>query len=316
MVATFQSVVNVQNAFGVPGALYDDGPVRCAPYELVSDNQGYNVIGATAFTVVTPDTGSNRASSVAKAGGTGAFAGILMNSKVYATSGPSTGALDPTLTVNNHTIAELLTMGDIIVSLPAPANVGDLFCYDQTTGKLGTYPKNAAFTGALSTDGILTVSALTAGQIQTGMYVVAAGVPTNVVITGQGTGKGYTGTYTTSYVGVAVAPVAMTSPSLPPAAAAFTGALSTDGVLTVSAVSSGAIAVGNVIYGTGVPSNIVVTGFTSGVGGTGTYTTNYVGVAIVAEAMTSDATLSVPRAEVYQFAPAGLGGLGVMKITS
>lgn len=316
MTATFQSTVNIQNAFGVPGALYDDGPVRAAPYKLNSASAAYNVIGATAFTVSSPDPGDNSGSAVAAAGGTGAFAGILMNSKVYATSGPASGAIDPTLTLANQTIAKLLTMGDIIVSLPAPASIGDLVCYDQTSGKLGTFAKAASFTGAMATNGVLTVTALTVGQLQVGQQIVGASIPNGIYISALGTGTGNTGTYTTNYVGAAVTSEAMTSPSQPPASASFTGAFATNGVLTVSAVGSGTIAVGQVLYGTNIPANTVIIGLGTGVGNTGTYTTNYAGVAIVSGTITSDATVQVPRAEVYRFAAVGGGGLGVIKLTN
>lgn len=56
-------------------------------------------------------------------------------------------------------------------------------------------------------------------------------------------------------------------------AAAFTGAISGN-TLTVSAVTTGAIAIGQEITGTGVAAGTVVTGFVSGTGGTGTYTVN------------------------------------------
>lgn len=55
--------------------------------------------------------------------------------------------------------------------------------------------------------------------------------------------------------------------------AAFTGAISGT-TLTVSAVTTGAIAIGQKITGTGVAAGTVVTGFVSGTGGTGTYTVN------------------------------------------
>lgn len=311
----FQSTINVELGFGVPGALYDDGPVRAGAFKLSSESEAYNVVGATAFTLETANPGTGAASAVASAGGTAQFVGILMNPKVYATAGVSGDALSPTMTLPNETIAELLTMGTIIVTIPGPASPGDLVCYDLTTGKLGTYPKTTAFTGALSTDGVLTVSAVSAGQIQVGQQIAATGVPGGIYISAVGTGLGFTGTYTTNYVGAAVTARAMTAASLPPAAAAFTGALSTGGVLTVSAVASGEIAVGQVIYGTNVSANTVITGRTSGVGGTGTYTTNYTGLAVVAEAMTADATAQVPNAQVVQFSPAG-NGVGVISLTN
>jgi hypothetical protein len=317
MSASFQSTVNVQNAFGVPGALYDDGPVRAAPWQLNSASAAYNVVGATAYTLVSADPANQYVSGVAQAGGTTQFVGILMNSKEYATSGPSTGAIDPTLTLPNYVIGDLLTMGDIVVQIPTVASVGDYVCYDNTTGKLSTYPKNASFTGALSTGGTLTVSAITAGQIQIGQVISGTNVPPGTYITALGTGLGGTGTYTTNQTSIsAVAPEAMTAPSLPPVAAAFTAAMSSTGTLSVTAVGSGQLNIGSVIYGASVPSNTAITGLGTGEGGTGTYTTNYTGAAITSESMTADATTKVPGAEVYRFAAAGGNNLAVIKLTN
>lgn len=314
----FQTVVNVELGFGIPGALYSDAPVRSQPAALVSASAAYNVIGATAYTVTTADPGDNSAPLIAAAGGSGAFAGILMNSKVYATSGPSTGALNPTMTLPNNFIAELCLGGDLIVSIPGPANIGDLVAYDLTTGALQTYPEKTTFTAAIAgTTGTLTVSAVSAGQLQVGQLISGTNVPPGIYITGVTTGLGNTGTYTTNYAATAaVASTAMSATSLPPAAAAFTAAVSTTGVLSVTAVTSGELAIGQVIYGTNVPANSVIVGLGTGVGGTGTYTLSQIpATAITAEAMTADATAQVPNARVYRFNPAG-GGVGVIKINN
>jgi hypothetical protein len=315
--APFQSSIPVQQSFGIPGALYDDGPVRCAPYELVSSNAAYNVIGATACTVTAGDPGNNASSATAEAGGTGSFAGIIMNPKVYATAGTTAGgSLSPNLTLPNYTIAELLTMGDIIVSLPGPANIGDLVCYDQTTGALSTYPALTSFTGAIAgTTGTLTVSAVAAGMIQVGQLISGASVPPGTYVTGVTSGKGNTGTYTTNYTASgAVAAEAMTAPSLAPPAANVSGTIGTDGFMTVGSVSSGELAIGQVLYGTGVPANTVITALGTGVGGTGTYAVSTT-TAVATTTVTADPTTQVPHAEVYRFTPAG-GGLGVIKLTN
>lgn len=313
----FQQTVNIENAFGIQGALYDDGPVRSAPYNLVSASAAYNIIGATAFTVTSADPGDNSGSAVAQAGSGGiAFAGILMNPKTAMTSGTSSGALNPTMTLPNNTIGELLTMGDIIVALPGPASVGDFVAYDNTSGLLSTYARKTNFTGALGTAGALTVSALTSGQVQVGQMITGASIPGGVYVTGLGTGVGDTGTYTTNYVGTAITAEAMSADSLPPAAAAFTAQFYTTGVMTVTGISSGEVAVGQVLSGVNVPPGAVVTGYGTGVGGTGGYTVNTF-VAGASGAVTADATSKVPNAEVYQFQPTGLvGGVGVIKITS
>ena len=131
----FQTVINVEYGAGLPGGLATDAPFRAQPAELVSASAAYNVVGATAYTITTADPGDNSASIVAAAGGTGVFAGVLMNSKVYATSGPSTGALNPTMTLPNYFIGELLQSGDIWVTLANSAAVGELIekkadCFD------------------------------------------------------------------------------------------------------------------------------------------------------------------------------------------
>lgn len=56
-------------------------------------------------------------------------------------------------------------------------------------------------------------------------------------------------------------------------ATSFTGSISGT-TLTVTAVSSGFLMVGDTITGTGITANTVITGFGSGTGGTGTYTVN------------------------------------------
>lgn len=126
---TFQSTVSLQQGFGVVGELMLDGPVRAAPYNLVSADASYNVVGR-AFTVTSE--------GVAAAGGSGVFAGILINPKHYASFGTTSGTLAPTLTLPNNAIGECLIMGEIIVALPGAAAIGDAIKYNTTTGVLGT----------------------------------------------------------------------------------------------------------------------------------------------------------------------------------
>lgn len=312
----FQTQVNVQLAFGLPGALYDDSPVRATPWELNSAAAAYNVIGATAFTATTADPGDSSAAGVAAAGGTGQFVGILANNKVYATSGPTTGALNPTTTLPNFTIGELVTMGHLIVALPGPANVGDKLCYDQTTGRIQNYAPTATFTATILSTGVMTVTALVSGMIQPGMILSGVGVA-GVAIVGYGTGLGGAGTYNTNYVGSTVAAEAMSAPTLPPPAFSGTGVVTTTGILTVSAVGSGELLVGAVLSGTGLSVNTTVVALGTGTGGTGTYTVSPAPAALVSsETITSDAQVAIARAEVIRFQPAGNGGLGVVSLTN
>lgn len=205
---TFQSTVRIDQAAGIVGEIIYDGPQRAESKILRSVSAANNVIGR-AFTEI-PDT-----DGVAQAGGTGVFAGILVNPLVYATSGTASGTLEPTLVLPNETQAELLKMGTIIASLANGADIGDLVMYAEATGILSALQPVAAFTASQATT-VLTVSAITAGNIGVGSVVEnAAGEILGTVIS-LGTGTGGTGTYnldTSATVGSA----AMTANSVAPA---------------------------------------------------------------------------------------------------
>src|SRR5580658_4743067 len=134
MVATFQNTVNIWSTLGVVGDMAFDGPMRAEPYNLFS-NGTPNIIG-NAFTVssgANPEPSGNSAvAGNATVGGTGVFAGILINSKDYASYGTTGtgGPLNPTLTLPDYSIGQLATMGHFIVNLPGGANVGDFVTYD------------------------------------------------------------------------------------------------------------------------------------------------------------------------------------------
>lgn len=183
----FQSAVNLTQAFGVPGEIVYDGPVRSNPWQLIS-TPALNIIGARAYTVVSGATDTD--SGVAIAGGTGAFCGILAAPKSYANF---SGALSPTLTLPDDTVAELVTMGTIICTLSTAASPGDLVVFDQTTGALSSVPAVTTFTASSATS-VLTVTVAGNGNIGPGLvFMSAAGA--RVTILSNGTGTGGTGTY-------------------------------------------------------------------------------------------------------------------------
>lgn len=125
----FQSTVSLSQAFGVPGEVIFTGPTRAQPYRLSSADASYNVVGR-AFTV--------SSEGVAQAGGAGAFAGILVHPKHYASYGTTAdGTLAPTLTLANNAQVECMTLGEVVVTLPGAAAIGDAVKYNTTTGVLG-----------------------------------------------------------------------------------------------------------------------------------------------------------------------------------
>lgn len=214
----FQSAVNLQQAFGVPGELLLEGPLRAAPYNINSASAAYNIIGATAFTTADGVT--------AAAGGAivdgNVFAGILANPKVYATSGTTAGALAPTLTLPNNGVGEFVTMGYLCVTLPAAAAIGDRVLYDITTGALSTISPFFSGVGAISTTTltVASVDAGTTGVLGVGSLVTGANVTPGTIITALGSGTGGAGTYTVSPSQTAGS-AAITAPTVAPSGKGF-----------------------------------------------------------------------------------------------
>jgi len=129
--ATFQSTVNINLGFGIPGELIVDGPQRVDSLTLDS-------IGGTIGLAFTKSNITNIASQGgAVVAGSSLFAGILVNPKVYASYGSVGGnPLDPTLFLGPNSQGEFLTMGTIVVTLVGAANIGDLVQYEIATGIL------------------------------------------------------------------------------------------------------------------------------------------------------------------------------------
>ncbi len=127
----------------------------------------------------------------------------------------------------------------------------------------GSSPAGAVVTavgGAVVTGSIagttLTVTAVTSGTLGVGSVLSGSGVTASTTITALGTGTGGTGTYTVN-----------TSQT-----AGSTTITATNQIMTVTGVTSGSLAVGQPISGSGVTAGTTITGLGTGTGGTGTYT--------------------------------------------
>jgi hypothetical protein len=127
-------------------------------------------------------------------------------------------------------------------------------------------PSSAIFTGSISGT-TLTVTVMQSGTIAVGQAIFGQGIAQNTVITALGTGSGGVGTYTVSD-SQTVASTAINSTASP---AIVTGAISGT-TLTVSAVTSGTLKIGQTIEGSGVTDGTIITAFGTGSGGAGTYT--------------------------------------------
>lgn len=115
---------------------------------------------------------------------------------------------------------------------------------------------SASVTGSISND-VLTVTAVGSGTLYPGATISGTDVASGTKIVSQLSGTaGGVGTYAVS---------------IPEQDVASTTISATYGTLTVSAVSSGALGVGDVLSGTGVTAGTTITALGTGSGGTGTY---------------------------------------------
>jgi hypothetical protein len=212
---------------------------------------------------------------------------------------PTPGLSSLVLFQNQQEVRGMVTLsgGDVMVAVCGPyvyainssfvsTLVGQL---NSTTGRVGitdngvnvyivdgTYrytwristPSSAVFTG--STSGTtLTVSAITNGALAVGQVLFGIGVTQETVITALGSGSGGVGTYTIN-LSQTIASERMNSAT---AGAIITGSIATT-TLTVTAVTSGTLALGMTIQGAGVTANTIITAYGTGSGGAGTYTVN------------------------------------------
>lgn len=155
----------------------------------------------------------------------------------------------------------------------------------------------SAMTGAIvGATGVLTVASLT-GTLHVGDVLIGTPITEPVAVIAQLSGTiGGIGTYLTTAV-TNVADVTGTTAnsgietaffvdSTAKVDAAFTADLATTGVLTVSAVATGALDAGQRVSATGLPNGVkIVAQLTGSAGSTGTYSTNLVGLVLTSRAM-------------------------------
>lgn len=128
--AAFQSAIQRNQAFGVPGEIAFDGPRRVRPGVL--KGTAANIVVGRFFTIDPAD------GFYLPGGDAGIPGGVLIHPKHYASFGTQAGgALAPTLTLAANTAAEFMTMGEIVVALSTACTIGDGVFYDDVTGILG-----------------------------------------------------------------------------------------------------------------------------------------------------------------------------------
>ena len=121
-------------------------------------------------------------------------------------------------------------------------------------------PSTAVFTGTISGT-TLTVTAVKNGTIGVAQSLFGVGITQETIITALGTGSGGVGTYTINISQTVSTAELMNSTAV---AAVFTGTISAT-TLSVTAVSSGTIYLGQTVQGAGVTGNTVITALGSNI---------------------------------------------------
>ena len=151
-----QSSVAAVMGFGVVGEAFLDRMSRVQPGILDTATAANNVFGR-AFTVSAGADGTPGSAITVEAGGTGNFAGILVNPKNHASYGTSAGGpLAASLTLPNNVVAEFCKDADgiIVTFADEEANEGDWVEFAQATGVLSPLaPMAAATVGSTIIDG-------------------------------------------------------------------------------------------------------------------------------------------------------------------
>ena len=137
---TFQSTVQDDQTTGIPGEYAESGPHRQFPGIIKSADATANIFSRAFSHVAAQDDN-------VIAGGTGVFAGLLMNPKEHASLG-GTNPLDATLTLPSEIDANFADNGIVYATLSTTANIGDDVHYitliDGTAGTLVAVAPGAA----------------------------------------------------------------------------------------------------------------------------------------------------------------------------
>jgi hypothetical protein len=273
------SLIQLQALSGSLGAVVD-GYSRPAATVSLATATSFSTAATLLQTGLNSTLTASVTGSIAVNAFTGAIAGNTLTVSAVATG---TVALGQTITGTG------VAAGTIITAL------------GTGTGGTGTYTvsqtQTAGSTSLSGSGGTLTVTAVASGTLALGQVVTGSGVSANTTITALLTGTGGNGTYLVSVSQTAVS----TSLVAAIGGAAFTGAIAANSftgaisgtILTVSAVSTGSLAVGQTVYGAAVLAGTIITALGSGTGGTGTYTISQ-SQTISSESMTtSGSTLTV-----------------------
>lgn len=276
----FQQQVNVQPAVAVAGDFASRNP-----YSTVDAGPGALVAGALGVSIgrfgwAVPPTDPDGANSIVNNFGAGVPTGFV-HREMQGTQ-PTYLAFAGNQILPGMMVT-LFNGGDfwVINDGTTPAEVGMKAYADFSTGKVsfaatGSPAQSASVTGSIAAatgsftgsiaGGVLTITAVGSGVAVVGGILSGTNVLTGTQITSQ---------ITPLLAGETLGGVGRYNVSLPQQTVASTTISETYGILTVTAVGSGALEVGSVLAGSApVTTGTTITAFGTGTGGNGTYIVN------------------------------------------
>ncbi len=262
----FQTSVNITPAPGVAGDFASANPRA----SVLTSDRGF--VAGTAGVIVGRFAWADDATNVTVANsGTGAPTGFVARSGqvglITAWLAESSMSIPAGLPVVLHSAGDFWVKNDGTTA----ATIGMKAYANYATGQVtfaatGAPPTGGSVTGSIAAstfsvtgsiaDTLLTVTAVGSGTVVNGGTISGTGVTTGTTIVSQVSGTaGGVGTYRVSS----------------PQTVASTTVSGAYGTMTVTAVGSGSLAIGDVLSGSGVTAGTFITALGTGTGGTGTY---------------------------------------------
>jgi hypothetical protein len=270
----FQTQVNTQPAPAVAGDFASTNPrasVLAGPGGLVAGVGGVTV-GRFAWSY--PPTDADGAPAVVLNTGAGAPTGFVHRRQQALIT---QYLADASNVIAQGFALDLMASGDFWVKNDGSsiAEIGMKAYADLATGKVTFAATGSPATGASVTASIAASTGSFTGTIVDDVMTITAVGSGTVVVGGQITGTGVaTGTQVTSQVSGTPGGVGVYLVNIGDQNVASTTLSETYGTMTVTAVDSGALAVGDSLSGSGVTAGTYITALGTGSGGTGTYIVN------------------------------------------
>ena len=175
-------------------------------------------------------------------------------------------------------MAEIFMRANVVAAAVGNKVFANIFDGSSLAGAKGSFPvypsgTAAVFSATFATT-VMTVTAVTSGNIQKGDLILGAGLPFNTRVASLGNGTGGTGTYNlTTTPGTITPAIACTSVAAQSVGGATCTATFATSIMTVNAVSAGVLVPGQLVKAAGVASGTYIVSQNPGgtVGGAGTY---------------------------------------------